>query len=424
MDQKKTTKSRISFVIILTMAVGMFVGSYLNSRVQGFSFPSRKIPPPAKADFSLMAEAWNCINAHYVDQSAIKPRVLTDGAISGMVDALGDTGHSSFLTPQMLKQEESYTRGKYKGIGAEVRMKDGHVVIVTPLDGSPAQKAGLKPGEIILEVNGHDIEGQSLMKVVRQISGPAGTKVTLKLYDPKTNLSRTVHIVRAAITVNNVTWSRIPGTNIAFVRIAGFSEGVTKDLKKALAAVRQQNMQGLILDLRNDPGGLLAEAIDTTSQFLSHGNVLLEKDVKGNISSMPVKKGGVALHIPMVVLVNGGTASAPEIVAGALQDYKRATLVGSTTFGTGTVLQQFPLSNGSVLLLAVKEWLTPNGHTFWHKGIKPNIVVHLPDGVLPVFPREVRTMTPKKFKDCKDIQLLKAVGILTAKKEQKSRKAV
>jgi carboxyl-terminal processing protease len=348
-----------------------------------------------------------------VDRAAIQPRPMTYGAISGMVDALGDTDHSTFLSPDMIKAEQDFTAGKYKGIGAEIRMKGGHVVIVTPLDGSPAQKAGLRPGQIIIRVNGKDITGLSLIQVVKLISGPAGTSVTLRIQDPDTGQTRDVTLVRAAITMNNISWHRLPGTDVAHLRIAGFSQGVTEDLKQALHAIRQEKLAGLILDLRNNPGGLLSEAVSTASQFLSKGNVLLEKDAEGRITPVAVEKGGLFELMPMVCLVNGGTASGAEIVAGALQDHRRANLVGTTTFGTGTVLEQFPLSDGSALLLAVQEWLTPDGHTFWHKGIAPNTVISLPPEVAPLFPEEERDMSPQQLKASKDAQLLRAVDLLS-----------
>jgi carboxyl-terminal processing protease len=184
-------------------------------------------------------------------------------------------------------------------------------------------------------------------------------------------------------------------------------------LKKALNAIRTQDLKGLILDLRNNPGGLLKEAVSTASQFISEGNVLLEKNAEGKITSLEVEKGGQALSIPMVLLVNNGTASGAEIVAGALQDHQRASLVGTTTFGTGTVLQQFPLSDGSALLLAVQEWLTPNGNEIWHKGITPNFVVSLPEGASPVFPEEEQGMTLRQMKESRDTQLLKALEMVT-----------
>jgi carboxyl-terminal processing protease len=351
-----------------------------------------------------------------VDKSAMGPRALTYGSIGGMVDALGDTGHSVFLSPQMIKEEESFIKGEYQGIGLEIKMKDGHVVIVTPFDGSPARKAGLRPGEIIMDVDGRNITDLTLLQVVHGILGPVGTQVTLTIMDPKTGTMRKVTMKRASITVNSVTWHQFPGTKVAHLRIARFSEGGTQDLKKALKKIQQQGLKGMVLDLRNNPGGLLPEAVSTASQFLSGGNVLLIKSAEGRTKPVPVEKGGVAKDIPIVVLVNGGTASAAEIVSGALQDAGRARLVGETTFGTGTVLQQFPLSDGSALLLAIEEWLTPDGNTFWHKGITPNLVVTLPDEVFPLFPEEENSMAPQDLQDIKDSQLLDALNLVSGTK--------
>jgi carboxyl-terminal processing protease len=413
--EMKLDKKEYRLIFILALAAGTTLISllFLSLQVQCVSAPSDKIPSDAKIDFALMAEAWNAIHENYVARASTKPVTLTYGAISGMVDALGDTGHSTFLSPEMIKEEEDFTAGKYEGIGAEVRMKEGHVVIVTPLDNSPAQKAGLQPGQIILAVNGRDIIGLNLFQVVKQIAGPAGTRVTLRILDPKTGLAREVSLVRAPIVTNNVSWRRLPAQEVAHLRIAGFSEDVNSDLKKALNAIRTQGLKGLILDLRNNPGGLLKEAVSTASQFISEGNVLLEKNAEGKITSLAVEKGGQALSIPMVVLVNNGTASAAEIVAGALQDHGRASLVGTTTFGTGTVLQQFPLSDGSALLLAVQEWLTPNGNEIWHKGITPNFVVSLPEGAAPLFPEEEQGMTLRQMKERRDTQLLKALEMVS-----------
>jgi carboxyl-terminal processing protease len=407
------TSQQDNRLLYLIFATALAIVVIFSCRILGITTASQKIPEDAKADFGLMAEAWRTIQDHYVDRAAVQPIALTHGAITGMVDALGDTGHSTFLSPEMIKEEEEYTKGEYAGIGAEVKMKDGHVVIVTPLDGSPAQKAGLQPGQIIMRVDGEDITGLSLIQVVKRISGRRGTRVTLRVFDPSTGLTREVSLVRASITINNVTWNRLPGTKFVHLRLAGFSAGVSRDLEKALKEIKREELQGLILDLRNNPGGLLDEAISTASQFLADGNVLLEKNAKGQITPVPVKKGGAALHVPLVGLVNGGTASAAEIVAGALQDYQRARLVGTTTFGTGTVLQQFPLSDGSALLLAVQEWLTPDGHTIWHRGIDPTFVTPLPAGVFPLLPEEERSMTSEQLQESKDTQLLKALSLLS-----------
>jgi carboxyl-terminal processing protease len=412
MDKKKF-KSGSLYSLVLGIAGGLIIALFLGQQVQCTHVASDEIPSNAKADFSLIAEAWNTIQTCYVDRTAVKPRPLTYGAITGMVDALGDTGHSTFLSPEMIKEQEEFTKGKYKGIGVEVKMKGERVVVVAPFDGSPAQKAGLRPGEIIVAVNGKDVTGLSLLQVVKLISGPAGTTVRLRILSPTSGRTRQVSMVRASITIINVTWQQLPGTEVAHVRIAGFSEGVAEALKTTLRAIKGEELKGLILDLRNDPGGVLSEAVSAASQFLSEGNVLLEKNAKGQITPVPVQKDGVALHIPIVCLVNEGTASAAEILAGALQDHHRALLVGTTTFGTGTVLEKFPLSDGSAILLAIQEWLTPDGNTIWHKGIIPNVIVPLPEGIAPLLPEEERGMTPRHLLESKDVQLLDALKLLT-----------
>jgi carboxyl-terminal processing protease len=297
-------------------------------------------------------------------------------------------------------------------------MKDGNVVIVAPIDGSPAQKAGLQAGDIIVKVNGQDISGLPLDQVVAQILGPVGTSVTITIMDPNTGATRDVTLVRARITVNNVSWNQLPGTTVAQVRVVAFSQGVTDDLKKVLTDIQNQGLTGVILDMRNNPGGLLGEAISTASQFLTSGNVLLEKNAQGKITPVPVESGGVAPNIPVEVLINDGTASASEIVAGALQDGKRAELIGETTFGTGTVLNEFQLSDGSVLLLATEEWLTPDGHTIWHQGLAPNVAVALPQGVSPLFPSAEQGMTAAQLQASQDTQLLRALQLLTGTQAQ------
>ena len=370
------------------------------------------IPAGARLDFQLMNEAWDTIEKVYVDRAAVKPKQMTYGAISGMVDSLGDTGHSQFLTPEMVKQEHHLTRGELEGIGAELRMRNNQVVIVAPLDDSPAQRAGLKPGDIILKVNGQDVTGLPLEQVVTRILGPQGTLVKLTVLNPKTGVAKEIDLIRARVTIHSVTWHRLPGTAAAHLRIAMFSKGVSKDLRKLLIDMEKEQMAGLILDLRNNPGGLLDEAVAAASEFLNSGNVLLEKDAAGEITPIPVKQGGVANRLPMVVLVNGGTASGAEIVAGALQDNRRVSLVGEKTFGTGTVLQSFPLSDGSAVLLAVEEWLTPAGNVIWHQGITPDVVVSLPPDVTSLIPEREKGMTASELRGSGDIQLLRALDLL------------
>lgn len=399
-------------LLLVVLVLGAVGGIVLDRQVLATFVPPDAISADAASGFRLMAEAWNTIQKVYVDRTAVQPRDLTYGAISGMVDALGDTGHSRFLSPEMVQAVHDFSRGQFEGIGAEVQMKGGHIVIVAPLDGSPAQRAGLRPGDIILKVDGTDVTGLPLDQAVRRILGPAGTSVTLTILNPTTGRTRDVTLVRARIILHNVTWQALPGTTVAHVRIAAFSQGITKELQKALADIHQQGLTGLILDLRNDPGGLLDEAVGTASQFLTSGNVLLGKDARGQITPVPVQPEGAAPHIPMMVLVNSGTASAAEIVAGALQDAHRATLVGETTFGTGTVLGEFRLSDGSALLLATEEWLTPSGRTIWHRGISPDVAVSLPPDVAPLVPQAEQGMTPAQLRASGDEQLLRALDLL------------
>jgi carboxyl-terminal processing protease len=409
---RRTSKERKSFSHGLIFGAALTLVLVLGWQGLGAVLGPRGIPTDAKPDFALIAQAWKTIQAEYVDQAAVKPTKLTYGAITGMVEALGDTGHSTFLSPQMLKQEDEFTSGSYKGIGAELERKGAHVVIVTPFDGSPAQKAGLRPGEIILKVDGKDVAGLSLPEVVRRIVGKAGTQVTLTVLSPGSGSARDVTLTRATISMHNVSWRKLPGTNLAQLRLAGFSDGVTGEMHSALEAIKKAGVAGIVLDLRDNPGGLLAQSVGVASQFLKGGNVLLEKNVKGKITDVPVHAGGIAPDIPMVVLINSGTASAAEILSGALQDAGRARLIGEKTFGTGTVLQKFPLSDGSALLLAVQEWLTPKGRVIWHHGIVPDQTVALPEGTQPLFPLLEQGMTASELRQSKDRQLLAAIKVL------------
>jgi carboxyl-terminal processing protease len=414
----KYGKILFAVTTVLALVVGSLGGIVIDRQVLIPLSTPKQATTDQSLNYNLIQQAWNTIKQNYVDQSAVKPQVLTYGAISGMADALGDTGHTRFLTPQMVQQEHTLTQGSYEGIGANVSQVNGHVVIVSPIDGSPAQAAGLKAGDEILKVDGQDVTGLSLTEVINKILGPAGTTVTLTIFDPQTNQEHDVTVKRAKIVLHDVSWAPIPGTNFADVRLSGFNAGASSDLIKALNQIQGEHMAGIVLDMRSNPGGLLDEAVNVASQFLTSGKVLEEKNAKGEITPVQVKSGGVAPKIPMVVLIDNGTASAAEIVAGALQDNHRATLVGQTTFGTGTVLLEFPLSDGSALLLATQEWLTPSGHSIWHQGITPNVQVSLPTGASALGPDALKNMTAAQFKASQDEQMLKAVDLLTTQTSQ------
>jgi carboxyl-terminal processing protease len=377
-------------------------------------------PGAGQPDLKLVAEAWHLIARHYVDRSAIRPQRMTYDAIGAMVDSLGDTGHSVFLTPRMVRESREALQGHFPGIGAEVRMRDKQVVVVAPLDGSPAQKAGLRSGDVIYKVDGKSVAGESLAQVVRRIRGPAHTKVVLSIREAGDGHSRRVAIVRAVVEVQSVSWHLVPGTRIADLRIAEFSDGTAASLRRAIDGLRGAGARAVVLDLRNDPGGLLSQAVAVASEFLQGGNVLLERDAAGHLSPVAVKGEKDRLKLPMAVLVSGGTASAAEIVTGALQDANRAVVVGEKTFGTGTVLDEYPLSDGSALMLAVREWLTPAGHTIWHKGIRPNVRATLAAGVEPVYPEALEGLSAARLKASEDVQLLKAVALLRVKEHLQS----
>jgi len=414
MKLNRTGTKLIGFILSVTLSMGgaMIGGVLVDRMVLAESFTSRGMQRGAEPDFKLLSEAWNIISRNYVDRQAIQPQKLTYGSIGGMVNALGDTGHSTFLNPEMLHIESNYLQGNFSGIGAQIQIKEGHVVIVSPLDDSPAQRAGLQTGDIILKVNGEDIAGLPLEQAVSLIAGKPGTTVALTILNPKTGQTRELSIVRAHINVQNVRWDRLPGSRIAHLRIAGFTQGVSQGLRQALKEIRNQRFTGIILDMRDNPGGVLDEAVATASQFLGGGDVVLEKYSNGDIKSIPVQSGGLAPDIPLVVLINGGTASGSEIVAGALQDAHRAPVVGEKSFGTGTVLQRFGLSDGSALLLAIAEWITPAGHVIWHKGIQPDVTVSLPPNATPLYPDKEKVMTAAQLDASQDTQLLKAMGLL------------
>jgi carboxyl-terminal processing protease len=407
LPQYQSEPRKLRLLIILTLVLGFFGGIAI-----GQLFPNFFGPLNSSADIRLISEAWRIIQNAYVDRSATQPRVMAYGAITGMVDALGDTGHSRFLSPEMVKKLDDLQRNKFEGVGAEIQIRAGHVVIVAPMDDSPAQRAGLHTGDIILKVNGHEITGLPLDQVVALISGPAGTSVNLTILDFASSHTREVVLVRASIAVHTISWQRLPDTIFAHLRITSFGKGMTAELRTALEKISGDRLNGIILDLRNNPGGLLNEAVGAASQFLKDGNVLLVKNARGIIKPIPVKPGGIACTVPLVVLINGGTASAAEILAGAISSAHRAKLIGVPTIGTGTVLNEFSLFDGSALLLAIEEWLTPSGQVIWHKGISPDVVVELPEDVPLLLPEKERNLTLAGLRAKKDAQLLYALELL------------
>ncbi len=375
---------------------------------------SQQEPADAARTFGVFWESWTLVQEKFVNRSAVKPQLMTYGAIQGMLDSLGDVEHTRFLSPDELRREREALQGQLEGIGAELVVRSGLPTVLAPIPGSPAQDAGLRPGDIIVRVDGQEVRGLTLDDIVNRVRGPRGTRVTLTVMHPGDTDLSDIAITRAQINVPNVTWTKSPGTNIAHVLISQFGERATDELVVALRDARSSGATAVILDLRNDPGGLRDEAIGVASQFLGDGHVLIEQDSEGKRTDFPVKPGGLGLDIPMAVLINEGSASSSEIVAGALQDHQRGKLIGATTFGTGTVLGTFDLSDGSAVLLGIAEWFTPKGRQIWHRGIEPDIKVALPSGASPLIPQAERSMTAGQLLSSSDAQLLRAVQELGA----------
>jgi carboxyl-terminal processing protease len=349
---------------------------------------------------------------HFVDRAALDPKTMTYGAIRGMVQALGDEGHTAFLTPEQIREQETSLSGSFSGIGAQIGVEDNLPVIVAPFDSSPAEEAGIRAGDIILEVDGEDVTTMSISDIVGLIRGEAGSEVVLTVLHRDGQEPVEIPITRGEIDIPAATWAMVPGTDIALIRLSQFSADAESDIKASIQEAKAAGATGLIVDVRNNPGGLLQQAVRVTSQFLNGGNVLLQEDANGNRQEFPVRRGGTAQDIPLVVLINQGSASSAEIFAGAVQDHERGTLVGETTFGTGTVLQPFKLQDGSALLLGTSQWLTPDGRLIRKQGISPDVEVEVPLGTFLVSPDELKQMSADDLADSEDAQLLKALALI------------
>jgi carboxyl-terminal processing protease len=372
-------------------------------------------PPDGEpADLNTFWQAWDIVHERFIDRDALDQTDLEYGAIRGMIEALGDEGHTTFLTPEELDRQRSDISGKFTGIGALLGVKDGLPIIVAPFDGSPADRSGVKAGDIIMEVDGEDVTSWSLNDVVDNIRGEEGTEVVLTLLRPEEGESLEIPITRGEITVPAATWAMLPGTEVALIRLSQFSANAEEELVRAIREAEDAGAASLIVDVRNNPGGLLDQAVRVTSQFLEGGNVVQQADAEGHRQAYPVLPGGQATDIPMVVLINGGSASSSEIFAGAIQDHERGLLVGETTFGTGTVLEPFILDDGSGLMLGTSQWLTADGRLIRKQGVDPDITVELSIGADLLTPREVPDLTVDELLASEDAQLLKALELLDA----------
>lgn len=325
-------------------------------------------------DAELFSQVWEVIHSDYLDKENINDKDLFYGAISGMVNSLGDP-HSSFFDPKLTKEFTRELDGIFYGIGAEIGMKKGYLVVISPLNDTPAFRAGLQPGDKILAIDAQDTSNMSVDQAVSLIRGDKGTAVVLTILVDGENATKDVSLVREKIDIPSVVYKL--EDNIAIIEISSFNDDTDERFAKATQKAIADNPDGLIIDLRNNPGGFLLTAVDIAGYWLDKGQVVVREtfsDKRMDNNYEADSKFSLA-GLKTVVLVNEGSASASEIVAGALQDYDLAEIVGQTTFGKGSVQQLIPLKDDSSVKLTVARWLTPNGRTIEGQGIMPDYMV-------------------------------------------------
>jgi carboxyl-terminal processing protease len=319
-------------------------------------------------------EAYNLVQERYFDQP-VDTDQLVDGAIEGMLATLDDA-HTRYLAPEAEAAARARMSGEYQGIGAEVESLDGNITVVSPIDGSPAAAAGLQPGDILREADGVELTGMAVGEAAGVVRGPAGTSVTLLIERDGEQFE--VEIERDVIPLRSVN-GRMLEENIAYIRLSRFGEQSNQELVDKIEELEAEDAAGLILDLRRNPGGGLTSALDIADQFLDEGVILVERFGSGRDEIFRSSDDGVAEEIPLVVLIDEGSASASEVLAGAIRDRERGVLIGETTFGKGTVQTWQPLSNGGGVRLTIARWLTPDENWVHESGLEPDYRVPLPD---------------------------------------------
>jgi len=376
----KPYKNLIKFVSFILIIIGVYYVGYGvghgnlviesgKSKIVGVNEGK-----PQNVDFSTFWDAWNIVKNKYVKKD-IDDQKMTYGAISGMMSSLGDP-FSMFMTPEESKMLNEDLNGSFGGIGIEVAAKDGVLVVISPIDGTPAQKAGIRSKDIITKIDGQDVSELTYVEAINKIRGEKGTEVKLTIIHDGATEEEDIAIVRDKIVVESVKWE-IKNDDVMYVRISQFGADTLDLIKDMADEVQAKNIKKVIVDVRDDPGGYLQDCIDITSLFIPEGVVVKERDRNGDINeskttSLPRFDGA-----KIVVLINGGSASASEIFAGAIQDTKRGILIGEKSFGKGSVQTMEKLDDGSQLKYTIAKWLTPLDHEIDKKGITPDIEVKL-----------------------------------------------
>ncbi len=354
--------------------------------------------PSTSADYSLLWEALDLLNKKFVDQPLDQQKLLY-GAVTGLTNAAGDP-YTVFFDPEEAKKFAEELNGSFDGIGAEIGIKNEQLVIVAPLEGTPAARAGLLPGDLVLAINAEPTTGMSVDQAVSKIRGQAGTEVILTILHPTKRQPQEIKIIRARIEVKSLKFEtkEVNGKKIAVIKLNRFGEDTKGLFDHVVDVILSGNYSGIILDLRNNPGGFLETSVQVGSNWIEQGKtVVKEINYEGEEKNYPAAGLARLKDIKTIVLINGGSASASEIVAGALQDYKRATVVGEKTFGKGSVQELTPLKDDSNLKITIAKWQTPNGRDINKNGLEPDIKVE---------------RTPEDFEADRDPQMDRAIELL------------
>lgn len=372
------------FVILIFVFVGVFRVGY-NAGQAGYTFSFKefkvvnKTNPTAEVDYSLLWEALDVVGKKYIDRDQIDQKKVLYGAISGAVTAAGDE-YTQFFDPETLADFKTELNGTFSGIGAEIGKRNGNIVVIAPLDDSPAKKAGLLPKDVVVKVDETSTVDLNVDQVVDLIRGEAGTTVKLTIYRDGRNSTFEVPITRARIEVKSVkvSYKEVNGQQIAVLKISRFGDDTQRLFDAAIIEIKNKKVSGIVLDLRNDPGGYLDTSVSVASDWLEKGKLVVkeshsETDITDYTSTGINRLGG----IKTVVLINGGSASAAEILAGALKDNGKAILIGEKSFGKGSVQELIPLSQNTAVKVTVAKWITPGGKNLHKDGLIPDIEVKL-----------------------------------------------
>ena len=358
----------VCFLIIF--GVGVWVG---NTKI------NCNVPQPEEIDFSLFWDSYNKLKQKFINPEKIDTQKVVYGAISGMAKTLDDP-YTAFFDPAEAERFLQDLSGSFEGIGVEVGLKKGQLTVISPLEGTPGKKAGLKPGDLILEIDGKSTYDMTTEEAVSLIRGPKGTDVNLTIYRTNCNKSKNIKITRDIINIPPMDWE-LKEENIAYIRIYQFDDILSSDFEKTALEILASPAQKIILDLRNNPGGYLEVSQDIAGWFLQTGETVTIEDLgNGKEQKIFKAKGNASLSdYPTVVLINQGTASASEILAGALRDNRNVKLIGIKSFGKGSVQEVINLNGGSFLKITVAKWLTPKGQSISEVGLDPDIKIEITD---------------------------------------------